>query len=91
MLLDQLAQRLRSNKEQNGRFYLSRLKIDAEKNPKVYFCLLLSAPQSQYRITLVQQLPAQRKAHIHSTPGFPLTQQLHCHLGRRPESKHCFI
>lgn len=24
-------------------------------------------------------------------PGFPLTQQLHCHLGRKPKSKHCFI
>lgn len=37
MLLDQFAQRLRSNKEQNGRFYLSRLKIDAEKKVKSIF------------------------------------------------------
>lgn len=42
-----------------------------------------SAPQSQYRITLVQQLPAQRKAHIHPTSRVSINTAVTLSFGQK--------
>lgn len=78
----------------SGRYYLSAFRthtIDTEKKKQSIF--VSHSQPLNHSIELLWSsycLPREGPIFI-PPPGFPLTQQLHCHLGRKPESKHCFI